>query len=173
MICQCNRSLPPGVLSYFSNSVLWSCQHRTEISATYLLGKSLLGRVRCGWKTGPDSIWRFLTEVSLTEGSWLWLEHCVFWLNQLADKFPGTPGRGNESSLRLHSDIQESLGHWHWDQNRAQPSVPPQKPEPAYREVLVPRLLHKRESCLYRTVLSVSLPNPTGDRVQCYSCCWW
>lgn len=76
-------------LPWSSTSLLQRCQHKEEIAATYLLGKSLLGRVSCGLRTGTASIGPFLAAVALAGRSWLWLEHCVFWLTQLAEVSPG------------------------------------------------------------------------------------
>lgn len=113
-ICQCHSS-PPVTLCPIP---LTLCSRVASTGQRLLpLRKSLLGRVSCGLWTGPGSVWHFLAVVALTGGSWLWLEHCVFWLTQLADKFPGTPGSLTHSSLRLHSYIQESLGQRHWVQS--------------------------------------------------------
>ena len=108
-----------------SNSVLWSCQHRAEIAATYVLGKSCWEGWAVVWDLAQPASDISSLRLPSKGGSWLWLEHCVFWLTQLADKSPGTPGSANQSGLRLHSYIQESLGQRHRVQQRAQPSLPP------------------------------------------------
>lgn len=97
----------------------------------------------------------------------------MFWLTQLAERSPGTPVSANQSSLRPHSNTQGE--GWGRDtKSSTEPRLHCPRKSPSQLTVrLVPSLLYERESSLFRTASSVSLPNPTESQVRCYSFCWW
>lgn len=137
----------------------------SRVAATYLLGKSLLGRVSCGLRIGTASIWTFPC-CGCPHREKLTLARALCVLAKPAGRgIPRTSGSANQSSLRPRSSVQEE--GWARDtKSCAEPSLHcPHRSLSQLKVSLVPSLPYQRESSLFRTASSVPLPNCTGSQV--------